>query len=638
MNTPLTDKNLVIYNDQPLDTWHDIIVSFDYARYNQLITPTGGFAVVFFDSIVDKPRYGGPGYSLGYTPGGGNNSYCMLNSYTGLEAAFLGIGFDSLGKFAEKTTFVNGVTSLNVNSFTVREGIDDNYNILYQSSNIRFLDNKINNFYIDSFVNSLSSLTYNTIRIILKETATRLVIQVKSADDEFIEIANIQLPEKKRTALKVGLTNTTLDPYTKFEVKNFNVAGYPGTTTEDILNSCQQTITQDNYSTGPVLATGEEFITVSSANQLITYTTDTNLYRKKNVSFSGAGFTILGYDNKTVLCKYPGGTSLLIFQYLGERLTRTYNINTPDHLTPYSADVDGNTLVMCTSGLSGSIYIYKYNTEVNGTPAYGTWNLYQSFNAQNIINGTGLGNSAQIDGNNIIIGNVNQYIHALQQDSNGTWSFLQNITSPVSGISKFGSVLQLQGRDLIVGAPYTYKPSFYNPGQGDAFHYFLSRTTNQWYAVMALGEFYDLNTPGGNFGTSIALKDNLCVVGSPGEMWLDNPTQTYEDNPNTGRTYVFRKTQDGLFTQATILSPSSAIRQSYMQFGNGVGINDDYVTVLSPFDGRYKKSYIDIFDTRCAFDLPPNHLPIPDCSYHMLDGSGFIIDYVNNTYIVSLSC
>ena len=169
-------------------------------------------------------------------------------------------------------------------------------------------------------------------------------------------------------------------------------------------------------------------------------------------------------------------------------------------------------------------------------------------------------------------------------------------------------------------------------------HYFLSRTTNQWYAVMALGEFYDLNTPGGNFGTSIALKDNLCVVGSPGEMWLDDPTQTYEDNPNTGRTYVFRKTQDGLFTQATILSPSPAIRQSYMQFGNGVGINDDYVTVLSPFDGRYKKSYIDIFDTRCAFDLPPNHLPIPDCSYHMLDGSGFIIDYVNNTYIVSLSC
>ena len=639
MNTPLTNKNLVVYNDQPLDTWHDIVISFDYARYNEVIVPTGGFAVVFFDSVVNMPRNGGPGYSLGYTPGTSDLTYCNLTDYRGLEAAYLGIGFDSLGRFAEQTTFVNGVSTLTENSFTVRDGIETNYNLIYQSPNIKFLHNTLHNFYVDSLVSSNSAITYNTIRIILKKTGTHLTVQIKSPEtNEFVDVGNIVLSEKKRTALKVGITNTTLDPYTKFDIRNFNVAGYPGSTTQDILNTCEQNITLPSYSNGPLLPTGEEFITVSTENQLVTYTTDTNLYRQKNTVFSGSGITILGNDDTSILCKYNGGTSLLVFQYLGERLTRTDNITIPDSLSPTCADIDGNTLVVCTSGLSGTMYIYRFNDEVNGAPAYGTWNLYQTFYAQNVPNGTGLGNAIQIYGDNIAVGNTYQYVHTFQKNSNNFWEHLQNISSPVSGISKFGSVLQLEGRDLLIGAPYSYKPSYFNPGQGDVFHYFLSTTTNNWFPVMALGEFYDLNTPGGNFGTSVSLRNNMCAIGSPGEMWLDDPDQTYENNPNTGRVYVFQKTSNGLFTQGTILTPPSAYRQSYMQFGNGVGVNDDYISVLSPFDNRYNKSYLHIFDTRCTFEQPPLHLPIPDCSYTLIDGSGFVIDYVNNTYMIALSC
>ena len=76
MNTPLSDKNIAAYNDQPLDTWHDIIISFDYARYNEFIPPTGGFAVVLFDSIIDKPRGGGPGKNLGYLPSDDTQGVC----------------------------------------------------------------------------------------------------------------------------------------------------------------------------------------------------------------------------------------------------------------------------------------------------------------------------------------------------------------------------------------------------------------------------------------------------------------------------------------------------------------------------------------------------------------------------------
>ena len=119
MNTPETDKNIAAWHDRILDTWHDIIVSFEYTRYNINSVPTGGFAVVFFDSAVDMPHEGGPDYALGYNPSTSTEG-CRYFGYGGLEGAIAGIGFDRLGKFAEATPVVNGLTTApNINSAAV---------------------------------------------------------------------------------------------------------------------------------------------------------------------------------------------------------------------------------------------------------------------------------------------------------------------------------------------------------------------------------------------------------------------------------------------------------------------------------------------------------------------------------------
>ena len=68
-----TFKFVQMWNDQPLNTHHDIIISVDYALYNYNDTPTCGFCIALFETLNEKPRNGGPAYSLGYTPNGIND-------------------------------------------------------------------------------------------------------------------------------------------------------------------------------------------------------------------------------------------------------------------------------------------------------------------------------------------------------------------------------------------------------------------------------------------------------------------------------------------------------------------------------------------------------------------------------------
>ena len=93
------EKNIAFFNKQSLDTYHEIVVSFDYARYSRENVPTGGFALTFFRSNFDKPKGGGPGFALGYLPSD-ETDYCKLDGYRGLNGAVLGVGFDLNGRFA----------------------------------------------------------------------------------------------------------------------------------------------------------------------------------------------------------------------------------------------------------------------------------------------------------------------------------------------------------------------------------------------------------------------------------------------------------------------------------------------------------------------------------------------------------
>lgn len=650
MNNPNDDKNIVYWNDQPLDTWRDIIVSFEYARYAFDITPTGGFAVLFFDSLINQPRYGGRDYSLGYAP---NNTldYCLQFGYKGLQGAFLGVGFDNYGFFAIKQPYMNGipVSALKYEpTVAVRDGIETSYNLLYASSLVNLISSTVgaSNFTVGQKISAYSEIKYRAVRIILSRNATWLEVQVKDdvTLDGFKTIVTYNLPEKTRKSLKVGLAFTTAEGNTKFDVRNFNVAGYPGIPTKERLGECVQHISQQTNSAPGILSMGDEHISTAEYGRIATYTSDTLTYSFKNNVFTGAGITMLGDDDRNIIVKYDNSSTAGVFTFLGEKLARTATFVTPDNSHVTSGDISGDTLAICTQNLSGSVFIYTYATDPEALSQYGQWLPYQTITPENFppgkLNGV-LGNSVQIKDRNLLIADTGERVHAFRKDVTNTWNYIQTLTATLSsngpGTTGFGRTIALDKDDAVIGAPISYKAEFPQPGQGEAYHYVFNTNSNQWSLAMALGSFYKINTPGGNFGSSIKLDRDYAVIGSPGEVFVVDYDQQ-KQIVNVGRAYIFRKTTGGLFSQAAVITPPDNIRLPDMYFGNQVAINGNLVGILSPFSIYNPKSIISIYRLDCEFAAPPIHLPIPSCALVLIDNSGFIIDMVNNNYMVSYGC
>lgn len=643
MNYPSEDKNIAIWNDQPLDTWSDIIVSFDYARYALNFNPTGGFAVVFFDSIVNAPRHGGRDYSLGYLP---NNTkdYCLQGGYLGLQAAYVGVGFDRYGFFALDTHAPGQPLSSFVEdpSITVRGSIINNYELIHRRTLTTYLSTLtgVNSYTIDQNVSAENDAEYRSVRVILSKSGTELKVQIKenASDNDFVTVITSTLPKRPRSSLKVAITNTTQERLTKFKIKNFNVAGYPGFPSAQRIAGCEQRIDQTNYgNTDSLLCIGDEFISNVLPGRIITYATDTNSFIFRNNIFYGTGITLYGQDNETVVGKYNGSSTVGIFDYLGEKLARTASITTPDNAEPTAADVDGNTLAVCTNTLSGTIHIYSYNSSTLTPQTLGTWELYQTITTSDVPNSAGMGSSVQISGNNMLVGDTsNDRVFAFRKGINQRWSHIQTINSPISSITNFGASIAIDGNDAIIGAPTSQKLQYTEPAQGEAYHYAFNETSQQWVLAMYIGSFYNLNTPQGNFGASVAIKNNYAVIGCPGEEYRYTP----ESSPiiNVGKVYIFQKTNGGIFSQSTVLAPLSGSIEPYMFFGSKVAIYNKIVAVLSPFTPSYVKSYINVFDLDCVFELPPTNIPIPACALQLIDYSGFVLDSITNTYMLSYTC
>jgi len=356
MNTPNTNKNIAVYNNQSLDSFSDTIISFEYSRYNPVTTPTGGIAVIFFDSIIDMPRGGGPGSCLGYLSSPIITDRCMLGGYRGLAGAILGIGFDSSGQFALEQ---NGITGVSLSAYraeptiAVRGGINKNYELLYNLSDDKNINSipGLENFTIDRQTPTDSEENYRAVRIIVAKQFSEITVQLKDniKDPNFTTAFKLTLPDIRRTAFKVGLTHTTNDPDTKFLIKNFNVAGFPGTVEyTDLITGCQQHIIIDDTPSESNMAMGKEFISLPVNKKLITYTTDLNKYNLENIVYTGAGVKLLGQDGDTVVGRINNTSDVVVYEFLGQKLARANVIKTPDNTEASAADVDGDTLVICT--------------------------------------------------------------------------------------------------------------------------------------------------------------------------------------------------------------------------------------------------------------------------------------------------
>lgn len=655
--------NYAAWNEQPLDTYNDISINFEYSRYSDRGLPGGGFLVGFITSDQASPKEGGPGYSLGYLPSTQTET-CRLKGYNGLAGSFLGIGFDITGLFGKKSELNDGLDVPSFNSITIRSGIGENFKYLYNSGDIRDVPGlssyyigdylKSNYFGMSGFVYDESDLDinypseketlakipdilkkFNKVKIMITEAFTRVEVFIKPQGyNDYIQALDYRLPLKKRTAVKTVLTHTDPENNVGFEIKNFNVAGFPGTPSENLVDSCKQKESYNTYFTTDKVVTGKDYIAINPGNKILVYKLLDGKYKIVQTISSSSGLQLLG-GNSDFLITRPiesEDNTVVLYYNRNDVFVRSANVSVPGGYNITSADIDSSTLVLGSPDGGGYLLIYQYKLTPQFTSFNAVWEL-----ANTLFLGTSafIGNSVEVDSGIMVAGSDLNSVHTFTKNRLGVFEYVNTLTSPTSTFNnKFGYSISLEKGSLLVGAPNERRREGDIVGMGEVYYYRYNTNKKSWTLLMKLGDFYNLNTVGGNFGYSLSLKNNIAVVGSPFEMYHYPSFLTIEDNPNVGRAYIFEKTDYGLFSLSTMIAPSSADFGKYQFYARGVGILNSTGVILSPFLSDRKKAYADFIETSCLFNEPPPHLEVPVNAIALSDNSGYNIDINNTTYTV----
>jgi hypothetical protein len=669
------EKNLVAWNNENIDTYHDIVVSFDYSRYAINSEPTGGFCVVFFESRLDIPQLGGPGRCLGYLPSS-QKDYCYQQGYEGFSGAYLGVGFDSLGEFALPTDIVDGTTKNVANSCSIRSSESEKYKFLATSSNMFFTPKE---FLIAENLKDTSSIKKRTVRIIINKAFTNIEVQIKNTEEEsFYTVLTTKIPIRKRTAIRVGITSTFLNDDTKFNLYNFNVAGFPGIIPEEEMTDCLQTFKVLNKIPGETIVSGKDFCAVPVGNSIYVYRlTDNNFKLTQTITEDSDNIKLLGGNDNFLFVGEDNTYNVNVYYKISRNFLRTQTINLISELGsegdnsinyPTCADTDNKTMVI---GNNQNVYVFNY---IAGAGLFGRFNYLQSINRT--LSGD-IGFSVQVDGTSILTGGgkprfdgetvfslENKNILKGRYDSFvGYYEFngrewpgrgapgeqsnqpTQVIVSPITGnrYNEFGKSIQIQGSEAVISAPNEFRRKINDPGQGEVYHYFFarrrvdsktgstSRFGREWRSVMELGSFYSINSPAGNFGTSISFLGNNLIVSAPYEAYKTLPDLSFEDKFNVGRIYVFRKTLGGTFSQTTVITPNFLRSEANMEFGRYVGlVGSKSVVGAVPYRLKNLNGEIDFYKIGCLFDISPEHIPVNEETIGLYDNAGFNV--VMNSY------
>jgi len=636
------DKNIALYNKQSLDTYHEIVVSFDYARYSRSDNPTGGFAVVFYRSNNLTPVGGGPDFALGYLPSN-KTDYCKLDGYPGLREAILGVGFDLNGQFALSGPGYGGNVTAIPNSCTIRDGIEQNFKVLATSKN--FLDTPYS-FLQAEKIGPNEDPVYKTVKIIISRGFTNVKVQIKDEKSKaFYTVLETSVPQRERDAVRVAITSTILDDGTNFDIKNFNVVGFPGKPREPLFTNCLQTISLPGYSQGNTVVAESDFVAVPVEGSVYVYKLIGQNFTLDQIITESLPIVALGGSSKFLILGLEKTTNVVVYYYNNSKFFRTQDFNLfedsfigPDESLyfinpPTCADTDDQTLVF-GNGTQVSVYQYIFNPNALG---FGTWVP----TGQTIIDDLSgsIGTSVQVENDRLLAGSKYGFVKFYL---NNGFEFLleQTIFDPVTGnvFSRFGQSMSLQNNDLIIGAPQAFKVSYNTVGQGEAYHYFygLNRLTNarEWRRIMNIGNFFNIDTPGGEFGYSLKLRGNNLIVSAPFENYLNPPDKAFEDIPNCGRIYFFEKTTSGIFNRGATVFPDREKALPYSFFGKYVGFYSPNIGVgVTPYTPGGINSEVNFFNKDCIFDKPPQHLPISFQSIALVDNAGYMIDIETLTYM-----
>lgn len=637
------EKNLIAWNKEVLDTYHDIIVSFDYARYSTVDIPQGGFCIVFFELESEVPTIGGPGNSLGYTPSK-QSDYCYIKGYNGFSFGYLGVGFDANGLFGVKTDSVDGLEKPTPNSCTIRDSSENNYKRLTTSKNLLYSENP---FIISEKVKNENDAKYKSVRVIISKAFTEIEVQIKDVDDRnFLSILKTSIPQKRRTGVKVGITNTSLDEYTKFNIKNFNVAGFPGIVTEPELRDCANIKNLGTFMGGRTVVSANDFVAIPVGTGVTIYELKDGSLSPRQIIEEAEPAYLIGGNDKFLFLNRENTDEIDVYYKASTNFLKTQTISLCGEVNdiplsevgdyPWCAATDNKSLAI---GNKKNIYMFEY---FSGSSTFGIFGFIQTLT--NNPSGD-IGYSVQLDKGKLLTGGGTPRVDGRRnafvsyyEYSGVDWPDLPNqtFTSPNTAniFNEFGYSISMQGNEAIIGSPNEGRRNRITLGHGEAYHYVYLRSRKEWRVAMGLGNTYSIDSPGGNFGTSVAFLNNNLIVSAPYQNYLFPPDLAFENKPNCGRVYIFRKNRGGTFSQSAIIAPDFDRAKEYMFFGKYVGLLGSRTAVIGiPYNNILINAELDVYKIGCIFELPPEHKPIDFDSISLYDEGGYQIDMETFTYL-----
>jgi len=192
------------------------------------------------------------------------------------------------------------------------------------------------------------------------------------------------------------------------------------------------------------------------------------------------------------------------------------------------------------------------------------------------------GSAVAIDGDTIVIGAPNE--DGSQENSGAAYVFVragagweqQAYLKPSipRKEARFGSAVAIDGETIVVGAPFD---STNGSEAGTAFVF--SRTGETWTQKGFL--FNQRFDSGDNFGFSVAISDDVIVVGAPGESSASRTDQEDDSKESAGAAFIFIKDAFGNWSQSNYLKAFNP--SEFDLFGFSVAIDGNTVVVGAPF-------------------------------------------------------
>jgi|26BtaG_2_1085354.scaffolds.fasta_scaffold00078_5 hypothetical protein len=268
-------------------------------------------------------------------------------------------------------------------------------------------------------------------------------------------------------------------------------------------------------------------------------------FSSKIVASNYSGDDKLGMNNTSIDAQgdiivggAPGANGWVGRVYVFERSEEVWNevqiienpANTNDTFG-ISVALSGDLMVIGaneSNGLKGSAYIYYKDSN-------GFWVMQQQITASDSAAEDFFGTSVSVDGETIVVGAYGHQgfkgaAYIFKKDSSGVWIQSQKLISSTQiPEAYFGWQCEIQGTNLIVGAPHIYAST-----QGEVF-IFRENGDGEWVETQ-LVQSDDISAED-FYGWAVALFEDQIVVGAP---WEDEDESGNNPIDRAGSAYIFK--------------------------------------------------------------------------------------------------